>query len=89
LNRSALSFCLVFLAVVLLLQVEKLNIHKHFRKIEDALALLLLQVNPEDVMFEMKPEFLECQFDGSKERLYTGYSSGDYPIDVQGWIKQH
>ena len=61
-------------------------LHKHFRKIEDALALLLLQVNPEDVMSEMKPEFLECHFDGSKERLYTGYSSGDYPIDVQGWI---
>jgi hypothetical protein len=61
-------------------------LHKHFRKIEDALALLLLQVNPEDVMFEMKPEFLECQFDGSKERLYTGYSSGDYPIDIQGWV---
>ena len=64
-------------------------LHKHFRKIEDALALLLLQVSPEDVMFEMKPEFLECQFDGSKERLYTGYSSGDYPIARRSVLDQH
>lgn len=48
-------------------------LHKNFLKIEDALALLLLQLNPEDLMYEMNPEFIECSFTGgTKERLYTG-----------------
>ena len=65
-------------------KVEVPLTHKPFREIEDALALLLLKVDPEDLMQDVKAVFISKN-DGSGcyERLYTDYGSGDYPIDVQ------
>jgi hypothetical protein len=51
------------------------------------LALLLLKVNPEDLMHDVKAAYI-AKTDGSgcTERLYTDYASGDYPIDVQNVV---
>ena len=49
--------------------------------------MLLLKVNPDDLIQNMKAVFIaKNDGSGSSERLYTDYGSGDYPIDVQNVV---
>ena len=50
-------------------------------KVEDALALLFLKMNPNDLTKESRPVFEEVN--GETQRVYNGFCSGDYPIDIQ------
>jgi len=54
---------------------------KAYRTLEDALALLLLKMNPEEMLKEMEPAYTTVN--GIKERLYSDFSTGDYPIEIQ------
>ena len=66
------------------------EVTKHFREIEDALALLLLKIDPDDIIVDFKPEFIEASYSSlKKEHLYNGYGSGDYPIHVHDFVHQN
>ena len=54
---------------------------KPFIKLEDALATLLLKLDPSDITHESKP--LYERVNGRNQRVYEGFCSGDYPISIQ------
>jgi len=54
---------------------------KPYIKLEDALATLLLKLNPTDVTHECKP--LYERVNGRNQRVYEGFCTGDYPISIQ------
>jgi hypothetical protein len=54
---------------------------KPFIKLEDALSTLLLKINPCELTKDSMPEFEEVN--GVWQRVYNGFCSGDYPIDVK------
>ena len=61
-----------------------------FIKLEHAIAELLLRINPNSLVKEMAPEYIEnhLQQGGNRERIYTGWSSGRYAIELQRQIKE-
>ena len=54
---------------------------KPFIKLEDALATLLLKLDPSDITHECKP--LYERVNGRNQRVYEGFCTGDYPISIQ------
>jgi hypothetical protein len=43
--------------------------------------MLLLKMNPEEMLKEMEPAY--TTYNGIEERLYSDFSTGDYPIQIQ------
>lgn len=67
------------------------SIQAPFISLEVTLALLLLKINPEDLILNMDKEFTTItEPDGTEsvERLYTGWSSSEYAIEAQELIRE-
>jgi len=52
--------------------------------LKDAFSMLFLKINPNDLSKDCKPIFEEVN--GEEERLYSGFCSGDYSIEMQKQI---
>jgi hypothetical protein len=53
-------------------------------KLEDAFSMLFLKINPDDLSKDSTPIFEEVN--GEEQRLYGGFCSGDYSIEIQKQI---
>ena len=67
-------------------KADLLPLSKPFIKLEDALSNVLLKINPSELTKDFIPEFEEVN--GVWQRVYNGFGSGDYPIEILDQLKR-